>query len=85
MNKITLGTIARTIAVILVIVNAILKATGHSVIDFDEGTIMYYLEYILEIAIIVVGFWKNNSFSSAAIAADEYLHSLKESKESEDE
>ena len=83
-SKITLGTIARTIALLLVIVNIILKATGHAVIDIDEDTILYWLEYALEIAVIIVGFWKNNSFSQAAITADECLQSLRNDSEGEE-
>lgn len=76
-NKISIGTIARTIAVIIVITNMILKAAGKPIIDVDEGTVLYWLEYIIEIAIIVVAWWKNNSISPAAIKADEFLKQLR--------
>ena len=75
--KITKGTIIRTIALAVVLLNLILKALGKPLIDFDEGTVMYWLEYIIEIAVIIVTFWKNNSFSPAAIKADEFLKELK--------
>ena len=45
-----------------------------------------FVETLIEIAIIAVGFWKNNSFSQAAIKADEFLKQLKgEEPESEGE
>lgn len=75
--KITKGTIIRTIALAVVILNLILKALGKPLIDYDEGTVMYWLEYIIEIAVILVTFWKNNSFSENAIKADEFLKKLK--------
>lgn len=84
-NKISIGTIARTIAVIIVIINMILKASGKPIIDVDEGTVLYWLEYAVEIAIILVAWWKNNSISPAAIKADEFLKQLRNSDEVESE
>ncbi len=75
--KITKGTIIRTIALAVVLLNLLLKALGKPLIDYDEGTVMYWLEYIIEIAVILVTFWKNNSFSENAIKADEFLKKLK--------
>ena len=75
--KISKGTIIRTIALAVVLLNMVLKALGKPLIDYDEGTVMYWLEYIIEIAVILVTFWKNNSFSPAAIKADEILKQLK--------
>ena len=75
--KISKGTIIRTIALAVVLLNIVLKALGKPLIDYDEGTVMYWLEYIIEIAVIIVNFWKNNSFSPNAIKADEFLKQLK--------
>ena len=75
--KISKGTIVRTIALAVVLLNLLLKALGKPLVDFDEGTVMHWLEGIIEIAIIIVGFWKNNSFSEAAIRADEFLKGLR--------
>lgn len=75
--KITKGTIIRTIALAVVLLNLLLKALGKPLIDYDEGTVMYWLEYIIEMAVILVTFWKNNSFSENAIKADEFLKQLK--------
>ena len=79
--KISKGTIIRLIMLVIVIANLILKAFGKNIISIDEGTIAYWLETFLEIAVIVVAFWKNNSFSEAAIKADEFLHKLKNGDE----
>ena len=75
--KISKGTIVRTIVLALVIINQLLKALNKPIIDFDESTILYWVEFVVEIAVIVVTFWKNNSFSPAAIKADEFLKDLK--------
>lgn len=76
--KISKGTIIRTVALAVVLLNLLLKALGKPLIDFDEGSALVWLEYIIEVAVIVVTFWKNNSFSPAAIKADEILKQLKE-------
>lgn len=75
--KISKGTIVRLIAVVIVIVNLILKAFGKPIIDIDEGTILAVVEAFITIAVVIVSFWKNNSFSEAAIKADEFLKKLK--------
>lgn len=75
--KISKGTIIRTIALAVVLINLLLKALGKPLIEFDEGSALVWLEYIIEVAIILVTFWKNNSFSPAAIKADEILKQLK--------
>lgn len=76
--KITKGTIIRTIMVALVIINMILKKAGINVIDVSESEVASFVETAIEIAVIVVSFWKNNSFSQNAIKADEYLKELKD-------
>ena len=82
--KISKGIIIRTIALAVVLLNLLLKALGKPLIDFDEGSALVWLEYIIEVAVILVTFWKNNSFSPAAIKADEILKQLKgEEAESE--
>lgn len=77
--KISKGTIIRTIALAVVLLNLLLKALGKPLIDFDEGSAMYWLECIIEVAVIIVTFWKNNSFSPNAIKADEFLKHLRAS------
>lgn len=77
MYNISKGTIVRTIMLIIVIFNLILKACGKPLIDVEEHTLFYWLEVILEIGVIITTFWKNNSFSKAAIKADDFLKKLK--------
>lgn len=79
--SISKGTIVRTIMMVLVIVNIILQRLGYDIIDVDESTVLTAVELLIEIAILVVSWWKNNSFSQNAIKADEYLQKLKYSDE----
>lgn len=77
MYNISKGTIVRTIMLLIVIVNLILKACGKPLIDIEEHTLFYWLEVVLEIGVIITTFWKNNSFSKAAIKADNFMRKLK--------
>jgi SPP1 family holin len=78
--KITKSTIVRTILVALVLVNFILERNGIDVIPTDENTVTMFVETAMEVAVILVAWWKNNSFSPAAIRADKFLKELKESE-----
>lgn len=78
--EITKSTIVRLILVILVVVNFVLEKNGIDVIPADESTILMFVETGIGIAILAVGFWKNNSFTKEAIEADKFLKELKESE-----
>lgn len=76
--KVSKGTIVRTIMVILVILNIIFERCGIDVINVSESEVFMIVETVIEIAIIAVGFWKNNSYSEEAKKADEFLKQLRE-------
>ena len=78
--KVTKATIVRTILVALVIINFVLEKMGVDLIPVDESTILMFVETAIEIAIIAVGFWKNNSYTEKAIKADAFLKELRESE-----
>lgn len=78
--QISKGTIARTISIVLVLVNIVLKQFGIDAINVSESEILSLIEAVIEVAIIVVSFWKNNSFTQNAIKADDFLKTLKEGK-----
>ena len=78
--KITKATIVRTILMIMVIINFLLERMGVDIIPVSESGILMFVETGIEIAIIIVGFWKNNSFTEKAIKADKFLQELRESE-----
>lgn len=78
--EISKGTIIRTIMLIIVVVNMILQHFGIDIIKANESEIASLVEILIELAVIVVTFWKNNSFTKNAIKADEFLKQLKESE-----
>lgn len=77
--KISKGTIVRTISIVLVLINIVLKQFGIDAINVSESEILSLIEALIEVATIVVAFWKNNSFTKKAIKADDFLRKLKES------
>lgn len=78
--KISKGTIVRTVMLVIVLLNMILQHFGLDVINVEESEILALVEILIELSVIVVTFWKNNSFTDKAIKADEFLRTLKESE-----
>lgn len=77
MNKVDASTIARTICLALALVNQVLTILGHSMINIDDETITIAVSTIWTIVASIIAWWKNNSFTDAAIEADKYLYDLK--------
>lgn len=75
--RISKGTIVRTIMLAIVVINLVLKQLGHDLINVSESEILSVVEMLIELAVIVVSFWKNNSYTQNAIKADEFLKNLK--------
>ncbi len=73
--KISAGTIARTIVLALALVNQVLVALGISPIEIGDETITTVVSLIFTIVAAVAAWWKNNSFTAKAIAADQYKRS----------
>ena len=63
----------RLIMLVLSLVNLILGAFNVAPITFDENELYAVVSVIFAVITGVVTFWKNNSFTSAAQAADEYF------------
>lgn len=75
--KISKGTILRAVFTALVVINLILKNLGLDVLGTEDTTAAALAEAISEASVILISFWKNNSFTQNAIKADEYLKELK--------
>lgn len=78
--NISKGTIVRTISLLIVLINIVLNKCGIDAINVSESEILSLVEVLIEIAVIAVSFWKNNSFTEKAIKADEFLKTLRESE-----
>lgn len=71
-NKITSGTIARTIILALALINQALVMFGKSPLNIADDDVATVVSLIFTIVSTVVAWWENNSFTQAAIEADEY-------------
>lgn len=71
------GTVVRTIMAAAVIVNYVLKATGHNVITIDETEVGSIVETAITVITFIIVYWKNNSWTTAAQLADKKLQELK--------
>ena len=76
MNKIKVATLTRTAVLILALANQILSATGHSPIPVDDAQLEQLISAGMTVGAAIWAWWKNNSFTKEAIAADNYLDSL---------
>lgn len=76
MNKIKVATITRTAVLFLALANQILSATGHSPIPVDDAQLEQLISTGMTVGAAIWAWWKNNSFTKEAIAADNYLESL---------
>lgn len=76
MKNINKGTIARTIAVIAVLINQFLIMFGKEQLPFTEDEIYQGVSMVLTVGATLWAWWKNNSFTKEAIKADEYKKNL---------
>lgn len=76
MNKIKVATMTRTAVLMLALTNQILSATGHSLIPVDDAQLEQLISIGMTVGAAIWAWWKNNSFTKEAIAADNYLESL---------
>lgn len=85
MKNINKGTIARTVAVIGVLINQFLVIFGKEKLPFTEDEIYQGVSMVLSVGATLWAWWKNNSFTSAAIEGDNLKNALKNGDITEDE
>lgn len=69
----TAGTIARTVCLALALTNQILSAAGKPVLPIEDAQLESLVTTGFTVAASLAAWWKNNSFTPAAIKADEAL------------
>ena len=77
-NKISAGTIARTACLLLALTNQILSACGKPILPIESATVEQLVTAGITTVAALIAWWKNNSFTAAAVAADSYLARLKQ-------
>ena len=70
-------TIARTIVLVLALLNQILAIFGMEQIPIAEDNIYQLVSILFTIGAAAWSWWKNNSVTKNAVKADEYLKELK--------
>ena len=79
-NKISAGTIARTACLLLALTNQILSACGKPVLPIESTTVEQLVTAGITTVAALVAWWQNNSFTQAAIKADELLDQMQGKK-----
>ena len=80
-KEINNGTIARTVAVIAVLINQFLIMFGKEQLPFTEDEIYQGVSMVLTVWATLWAWWKNNSFTKKAIEADKYKENLLKTEE----
>lgn len=79
--KIQKETIIRTVLLLLGLINMILTNTGHTVLPIEDEQVTTIVSDVYLIIVSLWAWWKNNSFTQAALKADEVLKRNKVIKE----
>lgn len=80
-NKVSIGTITRTIVTLVAVVNVICSWMGWNPLEISESDIYECVSVIALVGATVASWWKNNSFTKSAIQADKIMKELKEGKD----
>ena len=70
-------TIIRTIVLFVTLVNQVLTVCGKNPLPFSETELYEILSLMATAGVSLWTWWKNNSFTAAAVEADRYLADLK--------
>ena len=73
-SNVKAGTWVRLILLVVSLINMALSAAGKAPIPADYNELYTVVSVVFSVLVGVAAYWKNNSFTSAAQAADEYFH-----------
>lgn len=76
--NVKVDTIIRTAVLILALANNALMIAGKSPLPISDETLAQVISFIFTTAAALWAWWKNNSFTRAALKADLYLERLRE-------
>ena len=74
---ISAGTIARTACLLLALTNQVLSALGKPVLPIESATVEQLVTAGITTVTALIAWWKNNSFTAAALEADKTYDRLK--------
>ena len=77
-KKISAGTLTRTAVLGLALANQLLSAAGKPLLPIDNAQLEQMISTGFTVGASLAAWWKNNSFTAAAVAADGYMARLKQ-------
>ena len=77
-SKVSIATLARTAALAFALANQVSSTAGKPLLPIESSEVEQFVTTGLTIATSVAAWWKNNSFTAAAVAADSYMARLKQ-------
>lgn len=78
--KVDKATIARTVVLVLALLNIILERFGIKALPIDNELVNQVISVGFLLYGVITNWWHNNSFTKEAKQADEYLKELKGAK-----
>lgn len=76
-TNVSIGTIARTACLALALTNQVLTCFGVQVLPISDDELNNLVTTGLTVATSLVAWWKNNSFTPAAMIGDEHMKQAK--------
>jgi len=83
--RIKTNTVVRTACLVLALINNLLTMTGANPLPFSDEEIYSGVSALVTVAASLWAWWENNSFTKAAIAADEEYERIKAEENGNDE
>ncbi len=77
-TQVPLSTWARLAALVISFLNLALRCLGFDTMRFSDSEVSSALSIALAAVCALAAYWKNNSFTSAALEADRVLREMKE-------
>lgn len=77
-TKISTGTVIRTALLALALINLVLSVMGYPVLPIEDAQLEDFISNGAVIVMALIGFWKNNSFTKAAIQGDIVMKDIKQ-------
>lgn len=76
-KKISAGTLTRTAVLGLALANQLLSAAGKPLLPIESAQLEQMISTGFTVGAALAAWWKNNSFTTAAIEGDKRMNSLK--------
>lgn len=77
-RTVSAGTVARTAVLLLALTNQILSAMGKPILPIESSTVEQLVTAGITTVAALIAWWKNNSFTTAALEADKTYDRIKQ-------